>query len=326
MKRWRIRSKMALIVLILLMLSVTGCFADQSPSNEADNHGEQAQSTQSATQYPLTIEDVTGESVVIPAEPKRIISLAPNVTEILFALGLEGKVVAVTKWDNYPPDVQDKVEYAFEDALNPNLEQIIRLNPDLILWSGISAHQVIQPIRQLGIPMVIFDPQNIEETYETIERVGVITNTQAKAEEIVGQMKAKEAMIKEKVAALSPDQKPRVWIEVDGELYTAGKGTFLNELLERAGGINIVEAQGWVRFNSEQVIAKNPDVIFVTYGYYDKDAIAKVLNRPGWENVEAVKNKKVIELDNDILNRAGPRIIDGLEQMAKALHPDLFEN
>jgi len=138
-------------------------------------------------------------------------------------------------------------------------------------------------------------------------------------------MRAKQKNIEEKLARLSEGQKRKVWLELDEKLFTAGQGTFLHDVITKAGGINIAaDVQGWVQFNSEQVIARNPDVILETYSYSDPNVAEKIKQRKGWENVEAVKNNRVIGLDNNTISRQGPRVIEGLEFAAKAIYPELF--
>lgn len=156
--------------------------------------------------------------------------------------------------------------------------------------------------------------------------IGKLTDTQEQANKIVSGMKEKEQAIVEKIRTIKDSDRLNVWIEVDPNLYTPGEGTFLNELVIKAGGNNIATGvKGWGQYNSEQVVAKDPQVIFSTYGYYQKDAVANIIARKGWQNVEAVKNNRVLELDSDMVTRTGPRIVDGLESIAKALYPDLFK-
>ena len=219
------------------------------------------------------------------------------------------------------------MEYIFEDGLHPNAEQILNLNPDLIVL-GLMGNDTknIDAIRNLKIPVVVIDPQTLATTYQTIDTFGKLTNTQEQSNKIVTGMKEKEQTIVKKVATLKDSDRLKVWTEVDDTLFTLGDGTFLNELINKAGGINIAaDVKGWGQYNSEQVIDKNPQVIFETYGYYQPDAVAKITARKGWENVDAVKNKRVLELDSDIVTRTGPRIVNGLELIATALYPDLFK-
>ncbi|TGE38141.1 ABC transporter substrate-binding protein [Desulfosporosinus fructosivorans] len=317
------KKSLALIALILCFtLLLAGCGSTTPKANMPTD-----ENLATPTTYPLTINDDSGSSVTLVAQPKRIVSLVPSATETLFALGLGDNVVAVTKWDNYPVGVQEKVDYAFEDSIRPNTEQILELEPDLIVMGLMGNDQKdIEAIRNLKIPVVTINPQTLVETYQTIEMFGKLTDSQEQAHKIVSGMKEKERVIVEKIGTIKDIDRLKVWIEVDENLYTPGEGTFLNELLTKAGGKNIaVDVQGWGQFNSEQVIAKDPQVIFSTYGYYQKDAVAKIIARKGWQNVQAVKNERVIELDSDMVTRTGPRIVDGLESIAKALYPELFK-
>lgn len=309
------------ILFVFIMAFLSGCSAnhqDQPPVQQ-----EKRNITQTGkTTYPLTIVDDTGASVTIPAKPQRIVSLLPSSTEILCALGRDP--VAVTQWDDYPEDIQKKAELIFQDALNPNLEQLIRLEPDLIMF-WLTTPEDTNKIRSLGIPVVVFDDKNISQVYETIALTGQVTDTQEQATLIIEQMKAKEKDIEEKLAQLPVEKKHSVWLEVDSNLYTAGSGTFLDQIITKAGGINIAhDIQGWGQFNGEQVIARNPDVILETYSYADKNVVENIKNRHGWKNIEAVKNNRVISLDNNIISRQGPRIIDGLELIAKGIYPEIF--
>ena len=315
---------LTLITLLALTLTLlTGCGTTSTSTTGLEDSSATVQT--SVTSYPLTIKDDSGTEVTIPAKPQRIISFVPSSTETLFALGLEGSVVGVTKWDDYPQDVQQKVEYVFDDAMNPNVEQILKLNPDLIILGSQDA-QTVEALRQLGIPVVKYDPQSLEATYQTIESFGVITDTSVQAQEIVTGMRTKEAAIEEKVATVKEEDRIRVWIEVSEDLYTPGQGTFMDELVTKAGGVNIAhDVQGWAQFSSEQVVAQDPQVIFTTYGYYIQGAPDKVKARSGWGNIDAVKNNRVYDLDSNLVNRPGPRIIDGMESMAKQLYPELFK-
>ncbi len=323
-----LKKSLILLTVVLLVSGIfTGCSASvQKSTTEVKEQGVKDQSTTAsiATTYPLTIKDDTGAEVNIQSEPKRIISLIPSNTEILFALGLTGKVVAVTKYANYPKDVQDKVEYVFQDGLNPNMEQILNLQPDLIILGSLNK-DLTNKVRELKIPIVTYSPQSIDAVYQTINSLGVLTNTQENAKQIVKEMKNKEKKISDQISKLKPEDKIRVWTEVSPDLWTPGKGTFLDEVITKAGGINIVNDQGWKQYNEEKVIAANPQVILTTYSYYVPNPAEKILAREGWQNVDAIINKRVIDLNSDLVTRPGPRIIDGMEEIAKALYPNLMK-
>lgn len=313
---------LSLLILVLFLSLLTGCGSAAPESKTQPDVSETTQIT-----YPLTFKDDSGIRVTLPSQPKRIVSMVPAATETLFALGLQENVIAVTKWDDYPVDVQKKVEYVFQDSVNPNVEQILKLNPDLIVLGLMGTDpKTIESIRNLKVPVFVVDPQTIEATYQTIGTFGQLTNTQEQAKKLVSDMKEKEQSIATKIATIKSTDRLKVWTEVDDYLFTPGQGTFLNELLTKAGGINIADdVEGWGQYNSEQVITKNPQVIFETYDYYQKDAVAKIITRNGWQNVDAVKNKRVVALDSNMVTRPGPRIVDGLESIAKALYPDLFQ-
>lgn len=309
------------IILMVFVVTLIGCSMDKDAQPQPQNSQNTALGEK--TVYPLTIVDDTGTEVTIPARPERIVSLLPSSTEILSALGTDP--VAVTQWDVYPAGIKEKAEYVFEDALNPNLQQIVNLHPDLIMF-WLTSPEDTDKIRNLGIPVVVFDDKNIAEVYETITLTGKITDAQVKAAAVVEQMKAKQKRIESKTAQVPLDQKRKVWLEVDSSLYTAGSGTFLDEIITKAGGINIAQdVRSWTQFKSEQVIARNPDVIIETYSYSDPKVVENIKNRKGWEDIKAVKNGRVISFDNNIISRQGPRMVDGLEMMARAIYPELFK-
>lgn len=312
-----------LTTIILLFGVLSGC---TSTSTNGDKAAVDEQiNIVDNTNYPLTITDYTGKEVTISAEPQRIITFFPSNTEILYELELDEKVIAVTINDDYPLDVQEKVEYVFTDGVNPNIEQALNLDPDLIIF-GAHNDELIKSYADLNIPVVKYNPQSIDEVYQTIEDLGVITNTQEEAQQLLADMKKKEEVISNKISSVNEQDRNRVWVEVSSDLWTCGKDTFMNELIEEAGGINIVDTAGWVQYSEENVIEKNPEIIFTTYGYYDSNAVINVLTREGWNGIDAVKYNQVFDIDSNLINRPGPRIIDAIEELAKAMYPYLFED
>lgn len=309
--------------LILTLILLTGCntASNQNPIPSESSSGKDGAQQ---TSYPLTYTDDSGVETTLESEPQRIICLSPASTEILSALSLDSKLVAVTVYDNYPVGIQEKVEYVFEDSLNPNVEQLLQLNPDLVVM-GMHDEKLISSIRSLDIPVVQLNPQSIESTYQAIEKLGYITNTQKQARNTVQGMKEKEQAIADKVKTIKETERVKVWIEVDPGLFTAGSETFLNELMVKAGGVNLAsDVEGWAQYSEEQVIAKNPQVILETYSYYVDNVKETILARPAWQDIDAIKNSRVYTLDSDMVTRPGPRIMAGLESIAKVLYPDLF--
>ncbi|EHL06649.1 ABC transporter substrate-binding protein [Desulfitobacterium hafniense] len=320
------RKKQAFTLLITLWVTLVLLSGCNSPSQQgaAPPEAPSGQDTIQTTSYPLTYTDDTGVATTLEKEPQRIICLAPPSTEILSALGLDRKLIGLTVYDNYPVGIQENAEYIFEDSLNPNLEQLIQLKPDLVV-TGMHKDSFINSLRSLGIPVAHLNPQSLESTYQTIEKLGYITNTQEQAQAVLQGMKAKEQAIADKVEAIKESERVRVWIEVDPGLFTAGAGTFLNELITKAGGINIAsDVQDWAQYSEEQVIEKNPQVILSTYSYYMDNVKATIAARPAWQAIDAVSNDRIYDLDSDMVTRSGPRIVDGLETIAKALYPERF--
>lgn len=313
------------MITVLILSLLAGC--GTTPANPPAT-AKQAQDSSAAVQttYPFKVTDDFQHEVSIPAQPKRIVSLVPAVTETLYALGIGDSVVGVTKYDDYPQEAQQKAEYVFDDSLKPNTEQILKLNPDLVIL-GMQDEKTVTAIQNLKIPVVQFNPQTLSSTYDTLLKIGQITNQQNEAQKLVNAMQQKEKNIEQKVAGIKDSDRPKVWIEVDPNLFTAGEGTFLNELITKAGGQNIAsDVKDWAQYSAEQVIAKNPQVIFNTYSYYIPNVKEMILARPTWQNIDAVKNKRVVNLDSDMVTRPGPRIVDGMESIAKALYPDLSDD
>lgn len=312
-----------LITLWMTLVLLSGCNSS-TQQGTAPPEAPSGQDTIQVTSYPLTYTDDTGVATTLEKEPQRIICLAPPSTEILSALSLDPKLIGLTVYDNYPVGIQKNAEYIFEDSLSPNMEQLIQLKPDLVV-TGMHTDSFINSLRNLGIPVVHLNPQSLEGTYQTIEKLGYITNTQEQAQAVLQGMKAKEQAIADKVKAIKDSERVRVWIEVDPGLFTAGAGTFLNELITKAGGINIAsDVQNWAQYSEEQVIEKNPQVILSTYSYYMDNVKATIAGRPAWQVIDAVSNDRIYDLDSDMVTRSGPRIVDGLESIAKALYPDHF--
>lgn len=312
-------------MVLVLSLLLMGCGTAAQPQSKSNTNQGQKSATATVTTYPFNITDDSKKEVTIPAQPKRIVSLVPATTETLYALGIGDRVVGVTKYDDYPQEALQKAEYVFEDSLKPNTEQILNLNPDLIIL-GMQDQKTIDTIRNLKVPVVQFNPQSLSATYDTLLKIGQITNTQTEAQKLVTAMQQKEKSITDKVAGISKNERPRVWIEVDPTLFTAGEGTFLNELITKAGGQNIAsDVKDWAQYSAEQVIAKNPQVILDTYSYFIPNVKETILVRSTWQNLDAIKNNRVVDLDSNMVTRPGPRIVDGMESIAQALYPDLFK-
>ncbi|AGT32585.1 iron ABC transporter substrate-binding protein [Geobacillus genomosp. 3] len=319
MKRWKWPT--ALAVLILLAVMLVGC-SSGTESNAQPAKKEEPKTEQAA--FPVTVKDGLGEEVTIKAEPQKIVSLIPSNTEIAYALGLGEKVVGVSDFDNYPEDVKTKTKIG---GMEFNVEKIISLKPDLVLAHASSAHNAkdgLQQLKDAGITvLVVNNAASFDDVYAAIDLIGKATGTVDKAEEVINDMKTKLAQVKEKAKQIPADKQANVWIEVSPppQLYTTGKGTFMDEMLQVISAKNVAGSlEGWPMVTEEQAVAYKPDVIITTYG-----GAEQVLNRAAWKDVPAVKNKRVYDVNTDLVSRPGPRLVEGVEELAKAIYPDVFK-
>jgi iron complex transport system substrate-binding protein len=318
-------------VLLLLLLSVgllVGCGATEEKETNQSDQGAKTEKTENVA-FPVTIKDATDQDVVIEAKPEKIISLMPSNTEIAFALGLGDEVVGVSDNDTYPEEALEKEKIG---GMEFNIEKIISLQPDLVLAYGGSSMgssaEGLQQIRDAGIAvLVVNDATSFTAVYDAINMIGTATGKQGEAETLVASMKAKVEEIKEKAATIKDEDKKKVYIEVSPapDMYSVGKNTFMDEMLTIINAENVVTEADWPRVDQEAIIASNPDVIITTYGFYTEDAVEQVLNREGWQDVNAVKNKQVADVHSDKVTRSGPRLVEGVEELAKAVYPDIFK-
>ncbi|WP_018132585.1 ABC transporter substrate-binding protein [Effusibacillus pohliae] len=308
--------------LVLTAGLAAGCASKSQPAPQQPAGNETK--TAGQTSYPLTIKDATGTDVTVQKEPQRIVSLAPSDTEILFALGLGDKVVGVDKFSDYPAEAKNKPVIG---DMNTDTEKVVAQKPDLVLGGASLNSKAIEALRKLGITVFAVEPKTLADVQQNIRDIGKITNTSGKAEEVVRGMEKKVADIKSKLQSLADDKKPLVYVEVSPapDIFTAGKGTFMDELVQLAGAKNAFgDVNGWAKISAEQVVAKNPQVIISTHGV-TADVQKEIAARPGWDKIAAVKDKKVVAVDTNLVSRPGPRLVEGLELFAKAIHPELFK-
>ena len=306
-----------LLLIIALSFSLTACSKEDNSaqtSNEAEGNGETVKS-----QFPLTITDFLGREITIEKEPERIVSLAPSVTELIFAVGAGDRVVGVTEYDTYPEEVKDLPNVG--GFKGPNIELITAQEPDIVFASTLSGKEEMETLEKMGIPVVVIEAKSIDNIYESIEMLGKITNKEEKAQTIVNEMKSKIQEISNKVKD-RPKIKVFHLIDINGN-WTAGSGTFIHELINLAGGQNIAEdTEGWVQYSIEELVSKNPDAIVMPSYAGDVETIK---NMEGYKETNAVKNNNIYVVSNDdIISRATNRIVLGLEEIAKFLHPEVF--
>ena len=312
-----------LFVMLLAVGVMIGC-SNSTKEESASNSKETKQATQA---FPVTITDGSGEKVTIKEEPKRIVSVIPSNTEIAFALGLGDKMVGVSDYDTYPKETKNIEKIG---GLEINAEKVASLKPDLVLAhaSNMSNKGGIEQLKKMGLTvLVVNDAQNFAKVYDSIEMIGKATGKNEAAASVIADMQAKVKDVKEKAKAITADKRKKVLIEVSPlpEIYSPGKNTFMDEMLQIINADNVSgKLDGWVKMNEESIIAANPDVIITTHGYRTKGANSEVLKRSGWEGVTAIKNKQVFSVNSDLVDHPGPRLVEGVEALGKAIYPDIF--
>lgn len=274
----------------------------------------------------VTVVDDAQRTVEITGVPERIISLAPSNTEILFALGVGDKVVGVTDFCDYPEEAREIEKVG---GVELNLEKIVDLEPDLVLYIGGAAQlEKTQTMEDLGLTVLVLAPSDIEGIFANIELVGKATGAEDQAEELVAQLRRRMKEVTMKVAISS--YRPLVFYELDAtdptRPWTAGPGSFIDALIDMAGGFNLGGAAGmqWAQFSTEEIIAQDPKIIILGDANYGV-TVESVAERPGWEVIAAVKAGAIYPIDDTLVSRPGPRIIDGLEELARIIHPEIFE-
>ncbi|TFB21719.1 ABC transporter substrate-binding protein [Filobacillus milosensis] len=319
-----------LMLTLVLAVGLTACQEEQSNggSSEQGNdkveekeNQETSENSDNESFQSVTLTDKSGTEVTINEKPERIVSVLPSATEIVYSVGAGEEVVGVSKWANYPEEVQD-VEKVGDQQLS--IEKIVSLEPDLVV-ADLNNGDDVEALRNAGLNVLVLGSQNLESVYEDIDLVGQATGNVEKAQSIISQMKSEVEDVQNAVSDLSEDEKKDVWIEVGPELYSGGDGSFIDELITLAGGNNIIgDQQGWPQVSEEVVLERNPDVIITTYGYYVEDAVEQVLARKNWQDVKAIQEEQVYDFHGDLLTRPGPRLTEGLKKLAQTLYPELF--
>lgn len=275
----------------------------------------------------VVIKDREGNDVTMPNKVERIISTAPANTEVLVELGLADKLVAIDKYSSDVEGIPNDIEKI--DFLNPDAEAIIGLEPDLIIASGHnksgSSDDPFKLVKEAGISVVyIPSSESIQGIYDDINFIADITNTKENGQKIVDNMKSQIDEIAKKGESIQDKKKVYFEIAPAPNLYSFGNSTFLNEMIELIGAENIFKDEnGWIAPSAESIIDKNPDVILTNVNYID-NPIQEIKDREGFENINAVKNNQVYQIDKNSSSRPSQHIIKALNEMAKAIYPDVY--
>lgn len=272
----------------------------------------------------IDIKDMTGREVAIKESPQRIVALLPSDVEILYYIGAEDKIIAVGDYCNYPKEAPEEKKVVSTGA-ETNIEQIVALNPDLVIMGSMAqTKEQVSQLESAGIDVVVTNANNIEETYQDIELLGKISDREKEAEKLIEDMKNEFAKLKEECGRM--DYQQSIYFEVsplEYGLWTGGKDTFMQELCNITNIKNIFDdVESWAQISEEEVIQRNPDVIVATSkeNYSDKSPENDILKRAGWQDINAVKDNKILVFDDDSLVRPGPRLCDAAKKLASFVY------
>jgi cobalamin transport system substrate-binding protein len=309
----------------LLALLVSGCTAPAAaPAASAPPTSSAPAATASPirSHYPITVTDDRGKALTLDHAPRRIVSLAPSATEIVFALGAEASLVALDDFSTYPAAAKGLPHIG---GFRTDPEKVVSYSPDLVLT--ITGGNVPAQLDALGLPLFIFDESDIDGVYRDIDAVGAMLDRKSAAQKLVASMRARIDAVAER-AKRSPTR-PRVLHEVDStdpsQIYVAGPHNFIDSMITIAGGINVAADSPvkYPKLSPEQIVARDPEVIVLADAAYGATPEA-VRARPGWSAITAVKRGALYPIDEDIVSRPGPRLADGFEAYIRLVHPELF--
>jgi len=282
---------------------------------------------QSEAAFPFTVTDQTGREVRIENVPQRIVSLAPGNTEIVYALGLEEKLIGVTEFCNYPEAAKDKPKVGGFSTVD--IEKVVETQPDLILAASIHKEEVIPRLEGLGLTVLVLAPKTLDEVLDAITLVGRCAGEQEETAQLANGLRERIKTITDKTESLTRDDRPDVFYIVwHDPLMTVGPDTRIHQLIELAGGTNIAQDLGeeYPAISLEAVIMADPQIIIAGSGMGEGASLPYefVLTEERFSGVEARINNRIYEIDTDLVGRPGPRIVDGLEQLAEMIHPEIF--
>jgi len=311
MKKYVSKITTVLLIAVLSIAIFSGCQKKGSVTPEEISKG----------LFPVTVSDVYGSKVTIEKKPERIVALAPSIVEVLYRLELGDKIVGVTDYSDYPAEAKTKPIVGSFNGVN--IEKIVELKPDLVLAGAGMSKQDYQKLVDLKINVLVAEAKTLEQIPETFTIIGKATGEIDKSKILVDELQGKIDKVREKVKNAKKVKTYYVISFGKEGNWTAGKGTFLSELINIAGGENIADdVDGWKEYSIEKIVEKNPDVLLISALVANNKDILD--NEKGYKETAAVKNDSVTILDDNLTQRPGPRIAEGLEIIARTIHPEIF--
>jgi iron complex transport system substrate-binding protein len=270
----------------------------------------------------ITLEDDYNRTVALDGVAERIVSVAPSPTELLFAVGAGHHVVGVDDYSDYPEEAQSLPKVG---SWTLNIETIVGLEPDLVVCSDLVPKQQLDMISNQSIPYFIFATRTMEDVYKDVRLAGIMTGHMEEAEEVASSLEARVKAVTDLTLAAGVSE-PSVYIEYY-PLWTYGPGSFGDNMITLAGAVNIAHnaSNEYPELTSEYIIAANPDIIVYTFGVMTTTNATEISGREGWDQITAVEEGAIYSMDDNLMSRYGPRVVDGLEQLAALVHPELFD-
>jgi len=311
----------AATILTALILAVVGALAFAGcGSGGSSGGGASPAASASSASGPITVTDGSGQTVTLQQPAARIVSLAPANTEIAYAVGAGAKMVAGTSYDDYPAAAKSLPKVG--DFSNPSVEKIASFNPDLVLAAGGIQAGLRSKLEKLGMKVYVVDPTTYAGVIADVANVARLAGTSAAAQSVVDSMQKALTDVQAKVGSAA---KASTFVEIYSKpLMTAGTGTFISDMVGIAGGANIGDAAGpgFPNFSSEVLLKDDPAVYIADSGSMSKPG--NLSSRPGFSHLTAVKDGHVYVIDDNLIARPGPRLAQGLQQLAKMIHPEAY--
>ncbi len=306
--------RITVLLLVLLGLLLAAC-------DDGGRTGGPTATPGVSGEFPVTIESSNGDSLTLDAPPERIVSLSAGHSEILFAIGAGEQVIAVDNFSDYPAEA-NAIDLRL-DSFEPSAEAIANLDPDLVVLS-FAPEGFLDQLDALGVPAWLDElnsATSVEAIFESIETLGRSTGHVEQAEALVDDLQGRVDAVTEAVAGV--EEGPRVYHEIDETLYAIGPDSFTGDLFVKLKADNIVDEGPSTQLSQEAIIAANPQVIILSDAEFGQTPEV-VSARPGWGAIEAVNQQRVYAIDDDLVSRPGPRLVDGLEALARLLYPEIF--
>ncbi|WKZ36575.1 MAG: cobalamin-binding protein [Anaerolineales bacterium] len=315
-----------LILTLLLALALAGCAPASTPTEAPVSVSTDIPATEAPAFDVTTFTDGLGREIELEGPAQRVVSIAPSNTEILFAIGAGAQVVGRDEFSDYPAEAASLPSIGGSMG-EFSAEAIVALEPDLVLAAEINTPELVKQLEDLGLTVYyLSNPTTLEEMYVNLEIVARLTGHDVSG--LVESLKVRVAAVDEKIAPLS--FRPNVFYEIDAtdpnKPWTYGPGTFGELLIERAGGFNVgsVATDPYPQLSLEQIVVANPSIIVLGDAMWGV-TVESVQERAGWDAIDAVQNGNIFPIDDNLISRPGPRLVDGLEALARILHPGVFE-